>query len=283
MGQIIDFNLKKGNLTNISLYAISRDNIFKGIVTGIISKKVNSYNDLDNYKFIKIEEMFNNTIKDYKFKDRVISILGLIRNYSDKKYLKVNDKNVIGFLNGKDYLFLSMKDKNIEYAIEKEEEASYGKIRFYKDKYVINYNDINKSYLYNISDRSKKMTIINSSDTTMYDSLGYVLASKNKTMTSNYDMFTLNDAEYSVPDKYNNVTTSKITRVGNDVLKNVKVEYLNKEYKNVNGNYIIDSDTIDEDNYYVGFNYNTNSKTIPSDIYYQDIDYEDYTNMKRGR
>lgn len=283
MGQIIDFNLKKGNLTNISLYAISRDNIFKGIVTGIISKKANSYNDLDNYKFIKIEEMFNNTIKDYKFKDRVISILGLIRNYSDKKYLKVNDKNVIGFLNGKDYLFLSMKDKNIEYAIEKEEEASYGKIRFYKDKYVINYNDINKSYLYNISDRSKKMTIINSSDTTMYDSLGYVLASKNKTMTSNYDMFTLNDAEYSVPDKYNNVTTSKITRVGNNVLKNVKVEYLNKEYKNVNGNYIIDSDTIDEDNYYVGFNYNTNSKTIPSDIYYQDIDYEDYTNMKRGR
>lgn len=283
MGQIIDFNLKKGNLTNISLYAISRDNIFKGIVTGIISKKVNSYNDLDNYKFIKIEEMFNNTIKDYKFKDRVISILGLIRNYSDKKYLKVNDKNVIGFLNGKDYLFLSMKDKNIEYAIEKEEEASYGKIRFYKDKYVINYNDINKSYLYNISDRSKKMTIINSSDTTMYDSLGYVLASKNKTMTSNYDMFTLNDAEYSVPDKYNNVTTSKITRVGSNVLKNVKVEYLNKEYKNVNGNYIIDSDTIDEDNYYVGFNYNTNSKTIPSDIYYQDIDYEDYTNMKRGR
>lgn len=283
MGQIIDFNLKKGNLTNISLYAISRDNIFKGIVTGIISKKVNSYNDLDNYKFVKIEEMFNNTIKDYKFKDRVISILGLIRNYSDKKYLKVNDKNVIGFLNGKDYLFLSMKDKNIEYAIEKEEEASYGKIRFYKDKYVINYNDINKSYLYNISDRSKKMTIINSSDTTMYDSLGYVLASKNKTMTSNYDMFTLNDAEYSVPDKYNNVTTSKITRVGSNVLKNVKVEYLNKEYKNVNGNYIIDSDTIDEDNYYVGFNYNTNSKTIPSDIYYQDIDYEDYTNMKRGR
>lgn len=283
MGQIIDFNLKKGNLTNISLYAISRDNIFKGIVTGIISKKVNSYNDLDNYKFIKIEEMFNNTIKDYKFKDRVISILGLIRNYSDKKYLKVNDKNVIGFLNGKDYLFLSMKDKNIEYAIEKEEEASYGKIRFYKDKYVINYNDINKSYLYNIGDRSKKMTIINSSDTTMYDSLGYVLASKNKTMTSNYDMFTLNDAEYSVPDKYNNVTTSKITRVGSNVLKNVKVEYLNKEYKNVNGNYIIDSDTIDEDNYYVGFNYNTNSKTIPSDIYYQDIDYEDYTNMKRGR
>lgn len=283
MGQIIDFNLKKGNLTNISLYAISRDNIFKGIVTGIISKKVNSYNDLDNYKFVKIEEMFNNTIKDYKFKDRVISILGLIRNYSDKKYLKVNDKNVIGFLNGKDYLCLSMKDKNIEYAIEKEEEASYGKIRFYKDKYVINYNDINKSYLYNISDRSKKMTIINSSDTTMYDSLGYVLASKNKTMTSNYDMFTLNDAEYSVPDKYNNVTTSKITRVGSNVLKNVKVEYLNKEYKNVNGNYIIDSDTIDEDNYYVGFNYNTNSKTIPSDIYYQDIDYEDYTNMKRGR
>lgn len=283
MGQIIDFNLKKGNLTNISLFAISRDNIFKGIVTGIISKKVNSYNDLDNYKFVKIEEMFNNTIKDYKFKDRVISILGLIRNYSDKKYLKVNDKNVIGFLNGKDYLFLSMKDKNIEYAIEKEEEASYGKIRFYKDKYVINYNDINKSYLYNISDRSKKMTIINSSDTTMYDSLGYVLASKNKTMTSNYDMFTLNDAEYSVPDKYNNVTTSKITRVGSNVLKNVKVEYLNKEYKNVNGNYIIDSDTIDEDNYYVGFNYNTNSKTIPSDIYYQDIDYEDYTNMKRGR
>lgn len=283
MGQIIDFNLKKGNLTNISLYAISRDNIFKGIVTGIISKKVNSYNDLDNYKFVKIEEMFNNTIKDYKFKDRVISILGLIRNYSDKKYLKVNDKNVIGFLNGKDYLFLSMKDKNIEYAIEKEEEASYGKIRFYKDKYVINYNDINKSYLYNIGDRSKKMTIINSSDTTMYDSLGYVLASKNKTMTSNYDMFTLNDAEYSVPDKYNNVTTSKITRVGSNVLKNVKVEYLNKEYKNVNGNYIIDSDTIDEDNYYVGFNYNTNSKTIPSDIYYQDIDYEDYTNMKRGR
>lgn len=283
MGQIIDFNLKKGNLTNISLYAISRDNIFKGIVTGIISKKVNSYNDLDNYKFVKIEEMFNNTIKDYKFKDRVISILGLIRNYSDKKYLKVNDKNVIGFLNGKDYLFLSMKDKNIEYAIEKEEEASYGKIRFYKDKYVINYNDINKSYLYNISDRSKRMTIINSSDTTMYDSLGYVLASKNKTMTSNYDMFTLNDAEYSVPDKYNNVTTSKITRVGSNVLKNVKVEYLNKEYKNVNGNYIIDSDTIDEDNYYVGFNYNTNSKTIPSDIYYQDIDYEDYTNMKRGR
>lgn len=283
MGQIIDFNLKKGNLTNISLYAISRDNIFKGIVTGIISKKVNSYNDLDNYKSVKIEEMFNNTIKDYKFKDRVISILGLIRNYSDKKYLKVNDKNVIGFLNGKDYLCLSMKDKNIEYAIEKEEEASYGKIRFYKDKYVINYNDINKSYLYNISDRSKKMTIINSSDTTMYDSLGYVLASKNKTMTSNYDMFTLNDAEYSVPDKYNNVTTSKITRVGNNVLKNVKVEYLNKEYKNVNGNYIIDSDTIDEDNYYVGFNYNTNSKTIPSDIYYQDIDYEDYTNMKRGR
>ena len=283
MGQIIDFNLKKGNFTNISLYAISRDNIFKGIVTGIISKKVNSYNDLDNYKFVKIEEMFNNTIKDYKFKDRVISILGLIRNYSDKKYLKVNDKNVIGFLNGKDYLCLSMKDKNIEYAIEKEEEASYGKIRFYKDKYVINYNDINKSYLYNISDRSKKMTIINSSDTTMYDSLGYVLASKNKTMTSNYDMFTLNDAEYSVPDKYNNVTTSKITRVGSNVLKNVKVEYLNKEYKNVNGNYIIDSDTIDEDNYYVGFNYNTNSKTIPSDIYYQDIDYEDYTNMKRGR
>lgn len=283
MGQIIDFNLKKGNLTNISLYAISRDNIFKGIVTGIISKKVNSYNDLDNYKFVKIEEMFNNTIKDYKFKDRVISILGLIRNYSDKKYLKVNDKNVIGFLNGKDYLFLSMKDKNIEYAIEKEEEASYGKIRFYKDKYVINYNDINKSYLYNISDRSKKMTIINSSDTTMYDSLGYVLASKNKTMTSNYDMFTLNDAEYSVPDKYNNVTTSKITRVGSNVLKNVKVEYLNKEYKNVNGNYIIDSDTIDEDNYYVGFNYNTNSKTIPSDIYYQDIDYEDYINIKRGR
>lgn len=283
MGQIIDFNLKKGNFTNISLYAISRDNIFKGIVTGIISKKVNSYNDLDNYKSVKIEEMFNNTIKDYKFKDRVISILGLIRNYSDKKYLKVNDKNVIGFLNGKDYLCLSMKDKNIEYAIEKEEEASYGKIRFYKDKYVINYNDINKSYLYNISDRSKKMTIINSSDTTMYDSLGYVLASKNKTMTSNYDMFTLNDAEYSVPDKYNNVTTSKITRVGSNVLKNVKVEYLNKEYKNVNGNYIIDSDTIDEDNYYVGFNYNTNSKTIPSDIYYQDIDYEDYINIKRGR
>ena len=79
LGQIIDFNLKKGNLTNISLYAISRDNIFKGIVTGIISKKVNSYNDLDNYKFVKIEEMFNNTIKDYKFKDRVISILGLTR------------------------------------------------------------------------------------------------------------------------------------------------------------------------------------------------------------
>lgn len=283
MGQIIDFNLRKGNLTNIVFYNMSRDNIFKGIIKDINTSKINTYNDLDNYKFIKIEEMFNNTIKDYKFKDRVMSILELIRDYTDKNFLKVNDKNVIGFLNGKDYLFLSMKDKNIEYAIENEEEASYGRLRFYKDKYIINYNGINKSYLYNLCDRSKRMTIINNSDTTIYDSLGYVLSNKNKNMTSNYDIFTLNNEEYSVPDKYNNVTTSKITRVGNNVLKNVKVEYLNKEYRNINGNYIIDSDTIDEDNYFVGFNYNTNSKTIPSDIYYQDVDYEDYINIKRGR
>lgn len=283
MGQIIDFNIRKGNLTNISFYNMSKDNIFKGVIKGINANNVNTYNDLDKYKFIRVEEMFNNTIKNFKFRDRVISLLRLIRGYSDKKYLKIDDKTVIGLLNGKDYLFLSRKDRNIEFAIANEEEANYGKLRFYKDKYIINYDGINNNYLYNLSDKSKRMTIINSSDTTIYDSLGYVLSNKNKTMTNNYDMFIVNGEEYSVPDKFNNVTTIKITRVGNDVLKNVKVEYLNKEYKNVNGNYIIDSDIIDEDNYYLGFNYDASSRIIPDDIYYQDIDYEDYINIKRGR
>lgn len=283
MGQIIDFNIRKGNLTNISFYNMSKDNIFKGVIKGINANNVNTYNDLDKYKFIRVEEMFNNTIKNFKFRDRVISLLRLIRDYIDKKYLKIDDKTVIGLLNGKDYLFLSRKDRNIEFAIANEEEANYGKLRFYKDKYIINYDGINNNYLYNLSDKSKRMTIINSSDTTIYDSLGYVLSNKNKTMTNNYDMFIVNGEEYSVPDKFNNVTTIKITRVGNDVLKNVKVEYLNKEYKNVNGNYIIDSDIIDEDNYYLGFNYDASSRIIPDDIYYQDIDYEDYINIKRGR
>lgn len=53
MGQIIDFNLRKGNLSSISFYNISRDNIFKGIISDIDVSKPNVYNDLDNYKFIK--------------------------------------------------------------------------------------------------------------------------------------------------------------------------------------------------------------------------------------
>lgn len=277
MGQIIDFNLRKGNLSNITLYSISRDNIFKGILQNVNTSKINNYNDLDNYKFIELEKRLNN-ITDSKFRDRVFSILQLIRDYTDKKDLTINKDTAIGFLNGKDYLLLSVKDKNIEYAIENEEEANYGKLKHYKDKCIINYNGINKSFLYDLNRKSKRMTIINSLDTSIYDSMGFVLSTKNKTITNNYDMFIENGEEYSVPDKFNNCTTIKLNRVGNNILKNIKVQYLNKEY-----NGIIDKDTINKDDYYVGFNYNSNSKTIPEDIYYQEIDYEDYLNMKRGR
>lgn len=176
------------------------------------------------------------------------------------------------------YLLLSIKDKKIEYAVENDEEANYGKLSYYKDKYIINYNGINKSLLYDINKKSKRMTIINSCDTSIYNSLGFVLSKKNKIITNNYDIFKENGVEYSIPDKFNNCTINKITRVGSNVLKNERVEYLNKEYTG-----IIDPNTIDKDNYYIGFNYNTNSKDIPDDIYYKDIDYEDYINIKRGR
>lgn len=67
MGQIIDFNLRKGNLSSISFYNISRDNIFKGIISDIDVSKPNFYNDLDNYKFIKVEEKLNSTINNKLF------------------------------------------------------------------------------------------------------------------------------------------------------------------------------------------------------------------------
>ena len=217
-------------------------------------------------------------IKDDKYRDRTISILQLVKDYSDKKYLKVSEDSISGLLNGKDYLSLNIKGNNIDYTILNDRQSNYGRLRYFKDKYITNYDDIYESYLYDLNDHSKRRTITNSNDISLYDSLGYVIASKNKTTTNNYDMFIINNEEYATPCKFNNCTTIKINRIGSNILKNIKVEYLNKE---LNG--IIDPDTIDEDNYYLGFNYNSNNKSIPLDIYYRDIDYEDYINIKRGR
>ena len=277
MGRIIDFNLRKGKLTNITLYSISRDIIFSGIIKNTNTNKVNSHSYNDECMLLELDFRLND-IKDDKYRDRAISILQLVKDYSDKKYLKVSEDSISGLLNGKDYLSLNIKGNNIDYTILNDRQSNYGGLRYFKDKYITNYDDIYESYLYDLNDHSKRRTITNSNDISLYDSLGYVIASKNKTTTNNYDMFIINNEEYDTPCKFNNCTTIKINRIGSNILKNIKVEYLNKE---LNG--IIDPDTINEDNYYLGFNYNSNSKSIPLDIYYRDIDYEDYINIKRGR
>ena len=277
MGRIIDFNLRKGKLTNITLYSISRDIIFSGIIKNTNTNKVNSHSYNDECKLLELNIKLSK-IKDDKYRDRAISILQLVKDYSDKKYLKVSEDSISGLLNGKDYLSLNIKGNNIDYTILNDRQSNYGGLRYFKDKYITNYDDIYESYLYDLNDHSKRRTITNSNDISLYDSLGYVIASKNKTTTNNYDMFIINNEEYDTPCKFNNCTTIKINRIGSNILKNIKVEYLNKE---LNG--IIDPDTINEDNYYLGFNYNSNSKSIPLDIYYRDIDYEDYINIKRGR
>ncbi|MDO4996592.1 MAG: hypothetical protein Q4E69_05385 [Bacilli bacterium] len=277
MGRIIDFNLRKGKLTNISLYSISRDEIFTDIINNTNINKVNSHSFSDECKLLELDIKLSK-IKDDKYRDRTISILQLVKDYSDKKYLKVSEDSISGLLNGKDYLSLNIKGNNIDYTILNDRQSNYGRLRYFKDKYITNYDDIYESYLYDLNDHSKRRTITNSNDISLYDSLGYVIASKNKTTTNNYDMFIINNEEYATPCKFNNCTTIKINRIGSNILKNIKVEYLNKE---LNG--IIDPDTINEDNYYLGFNYNSNSKSIPLDIYYRDIDYEDYINIKRGR
>lgn len=284
MGQIIDFKINEDNINKFAFYNINKEDVIVRKILGTVDlSKCNSYNDLEKFKFKKIEKNLSNLIPDSKYKDRIISIIELVKNYTDKDFLVLKDSNVIGYINNNDYLFVSIKDKSVEYAVENDSYSSYGKLRFFKDKYIIRYNNICKSLIFDIINKTKKLSVNNSTDIMIYDSNNINLSKKRIIFTNNYSMIYDKDNEFSVPDKFNNVTTDKYIRVGNNVLRNIKIEYLNKKYVVESENFVIDEDTINTDEYFIGYNYKVNSKNIPDDIYYQKIDYEDYIKEKVKR
>lgn len=281
MGKIVDFKLNEDNLKNMSLYKINKDDsIIKNILNSIDISKFNTYNDEDNNMFNKFQEEFERIIPDNKFKNRMISLLNLIKNYTDQDYLVVDGNVIGGYIDSKYYILLSITNDGVKYELENEDYISNGKLKFIKDKYVVRYYETNKSSLYDMVNKSNKITYSCDVDTKIYDNNGFNIFKRDAIGT--YSLYSKNNDELLEIDKYNNITIDKYTRVGNNVLKSRKVHYFNKDnYKD--NKFIIDKDTVDVEDYYIGYDYKNNLKDISDDIYYNDIEYDDYLDIKSKR
>lgn len=281
LGRIIDFRVNENNINNISFYNINKNDYYLNkLIKKIELSDCNKHSDDINNKFDNLKLRVKDLVPNDEFRNKVLARIDLIKNYSDKNFIVIEDNMAIGYINNNDYLLIAIKNNKISFSTENDLESSIGEIRFIKDKYFINYKDELNSELIDVFNKRKKISNINVNNISMYNSNHLELANKKSTITNNYDVYYENHKKIVLPNKFNNKEVVKLTRVDDSILKSYNVKYLNKSNYMDDGKFIIDKDTVNREEYYVGYNFLYHDNNIPDDIYYQDIDYEVYNGLK---
>lgn len=238
----------------------------------------------DRKKFKRIEDELKSRITDKDFLTRTLSILEVLRDYSNYKFLT---KGVYGTFDNKlkyrislyltkDAIRYSSSDGNI-----KRQGILYikdeGNIIEYRDKdvKVLHYLDNNRE------DRISYYFIRNKNVNSIYNKDDVEVFTDEIESYSNYyyDSKTNTKKMVSTDTRENTVETKSYYRVDNKILYQYDLKYLNKNYKILDGKFVFDKNLVNKEEYYIGENFRIFDKKIPKMLYFQATDYENFSSI----
>ena len=277
MGKMLDFNsIKKDNnvIYNRALYSFLNHN-------SPMQKKILHHT---NKEESGVDFIFNLAdASDYLYElETMINNKEFLKNISFYYLALSNYGNLVEKENGlsgsidRDFFIDIRTDKgSIKYSCRDEESIEKGYLRFFDNKYFINYKKYNHNKMVNLDRNASLYNDSTASKSFFFAYDDSKVAEKDIERNTNY--FYKNKEKVFIPssDETNVIEIKKYNKVNNLVLYNHVLKYLNKDNK------LFNIKLVDRDDYYYGYDFN--NKFDVSKIYFNEIDYGDYKSLLKRK